>query len=313
MVCIIGPTSGGKSSLAVRIAGTLDGEIVNCDSMQMVRELEIGTAKPSARERSIVPHHLFDFISLPETYSAGRYMADARKVCNEVRGRGKVPIVTGGTGLYLRALLRGMFEGPSRSDEIRRRLDRIAEKKGLAFLHVLLSRKDPEAASRIEPGDRIRLFRALEVQISTGRPFSSLLGGEEPLSGFRVVKIGLDPPRPLLYERINRRAERMFQEGLLEETRKLLEHGYDASCKGFEALGYRHAIRVIQGVMDQSKALELTQRDSRRYAKRQMTWFRREPGVEWIHDTGDTEEAFRAAMEIIFSARERTRVKKENG
>lgn len=299
LICIIGPTSSGKSRLALRVAGRMRGEIVNCDSMQMISELEIGTAKPGENERGAVPHHLFDVISLSEIYSAGRYMEDARRVCGEIRDRGAIPIVTGGTGLYLRSLLLGVFEGPSRSDEIRSRLKRIADARGAEFLHRWLARKDPAAAERIMPNDQVRLVRALEVDLASGKTFSSLLGGEEPISGFRVIKIGLDPGRELLYQRINRKVEQMFKGGLLEETQSLLSEGYDESCKGFEALGYKYAIQVIRGSMDEIRALELTQRDTRRYAKRQMTWFRKEEGVNWIHDTGDSEGAYLAALKII--------------
>jgi len=299
LICVIGPTASGKSALALKLAQDLDGEIVNCDSMQMVRDLEIGTAKPGPDERAVCPHHLFDLVSVTDVYSAGQYMIQARKICSDISIRGRVPVVTGGTGLYLRALLEGMFEGPSRSEEIRARLKIISEKKGTAFLHKLLTDNDPRSAEQIKPTDEVRLIRALEVRIATGKPISSLQGREEALLGFRVIKIGLDPERPLLYDRINRRSVLMFNSGLIEETRQLLERGYDASSKGFDALGYRYAIQVLKGSMDESRAVELTQRDSRRYAKRQMTWFRREPDVKWIHATGETDEAYASALEII--------------
>ncbi len=299
LICLIGPTASGKSALALQLARNLDGEVVNCDSMQMVRDLEIGTAKPGPDDRAVCPHHLFDLVSVADIYSAGQYMIQARKICSEISSRGRVPIVTGGTGLYLRALLEGMFEGPSRSEEIRARLKVISEKKGTNFLHKLLTDKDPKSAEQIKPTDEVRLIRALEVSIATGKPISSLQGREEALSGYRIIKIGLNPERPLLYDRINRRAVLMFRSGLISETRQLLEKGYDASSKGFDALGYRYAIQVLKGSMDESRAIELTQRDSRRYAKRQMTWFRREPDVNWIQATGETEEAYAAALEII--------------
>ena len=299
LICVIGPTASGKSALALRLAANLCGEIVNCDSMQMVKDLEIGTAKPGPGERESCPHHLFDLVSVAEVYSAGQYMIQARRICSEISSRGRVPVVTGGTGLYLRALLQGMFEGPSRSEGIRDRLKRISERKGTAFLHKWLSGKDPQAAEKIKPGDEVRLIRALEVRISTGRPISSLQGQEDALSGYRIVRIGLNPERGLLYDRINKRVVIMFDSGLLNETRRLLEKGYDASSKGFEALGYRYAIQVLKGGMDETRAIELTQRDSRRYAKRQMTWFRREPHVRWIHTSGETDEAYETALEII--------------
>lgn len=299
LICVLGPTASGKSYLAVKLAGEVGGEIVNCDSMQMVRELEIGTAKPGLSEKAACPHHLFDLVSVSEVYSAGQYMIQARKTCSEITSRGRVPIVTGGTGLYLRALLQGMFDGPSREDEIRKRLKMISSKKGTAFLHKWLSSRDPRAAGQIKPSDEVRLIRALEVRIVTGSTISSMRGQEETLSGYRIIKIGLNPDRQLLYDRINRRVVKMFDAGLLDETRNLLEMGYDASCKGFDALGYKYAIQVLKGAMEESRAIELTQRDSRRYAKRQMTWFRREPGVLWIPDFGDLAPVFQTVLEII--------------
>lgn len=299
LICVIGPTASGKSALAIKLAQELGGEIVNCDSMQMVRELEIGTAKPGLSEKAACPHHLFDLVSVSEVYSAGQYMIQARKICSEITSRGRVPIVTGGTGLYLRALLQGMFDGPSREEAIRQRLKTISTKKGTAFLHKWLSSRDPRAAGQIKPSDEVRLIRALEVRIVTGSTISSMRGQEEALSGYRIIKIGLNPDRQFLYDRINRRVVKMFDAGLLNETRNLLEMGYDASCKGFDALGYKYAIQVLKGAMEESRAIELTQRDSRRYAKRQMTWFRREPGVRWIIGTGETEESYRDALWIV--------------
>ena len=299
LICVVGPTASGKSYLALRIAEEKGGEIVNCDSMQMVRELDIGTAKPTPEEMAVVPHHLFNQVSLSGSYSAGEYMEQARHTCAEISSRGKVPVVTGGTGLYLRSLLQGMFEGPPKSDLIRERLQNIARRKGNVFLHHWLETKDPKAAARIETGDQVRLVRALEVYLATGESISSLHGKMDPIAGYRIIKIGLNPDRSLLYERINQRAADMFEAGLLEETRQLLKEGYDASSKGFEALGYRYAIQVLKGTMDESRAIELTQRDSRRYAKRQMTWFRREPGIKWIPDFGNSPSAVEAAREIL--------------
>lgn len=299
LICVIGPTASGKSSLAVKLAEKMGGEIVNCDSMQMIRDLEIGTAKPGPSEKAICPHHLFDLISVEDVYSAGQYMVQARETCADITSRGRIPVVTGGTGLYLRALLQGMFEGPSREEEIRERLKIISGKKGTSFLHKWLSLKDPLAAEQVKPSDEVRLIRALEVRITTGSTISSLRGQEQPLTGYRIVKIGLNPERSLLYERINKRTVQMFAAGLLDETRSLLKKGHDASCKGFDALGYRYATQVLKGRMEESRAIELTQRDSRRYAKRQMTWFRREPDVRWIPDFGDSAETFKAASEIL--------------
>lgn len=299
LLVILGPTASGKSALSLDLARRLGGEIVNCDSMQVVRHLEIGTAKPSAEDRRQVPHHLFDLVEPGETFSAGAYMDAARKVCREIASRGRIPLVTGGTGLYLRALLEGIFAGPGRSDRYRRRIRLVLERKGPQFLHEALRRRDPKAAEGIAPADVVRVIRALEVRYLTGVPISSLRPGRSPLQGFRVVKFGLSPPRQELYARINARVERMFRSGLVEEVRRLLAAGYPPEAKGFEALGYRHAIRVVQGTLGVQEAIVLTQRDTRRYAKRQMTWFRREPDVHWIPRPGEDPEAGRQVEAIL--------------
>jgi len=287
LIAIIGPTASGKSSLAIELALRIGGEIVNCDSMQMVRGLDIGTAKPGPEEQAQVPHHLFDIIDPDSYYSAGAYMEDARRVCRQIAARGRTPLVVGGTGLYLRALLEGVFDGPGRSEDFRARLQRIARRRGPHCLHRILARHDPEAAGKIGASDLTRIIRGLEVLYSTGRPISALMKEKKELEGFRVVKFGLYPDRQRLYGRIDVRAERMFQTGLIEETRRLLDSGCPADAKAFEALGYRYAIRVLNGELTPGQAIEFTQRDTRRYAKRQLTWFRREKGMHWIRCMGD--------------------------
>ncbi len=299
LLVVAGPTASGKSALAVAAAGALDGEIVNCDSMQMIRGMDVGTAKPTPDERAAAPHHMVDLIAPDERYSAGRYMREAREVVRQIAARGRVPIVVGGTGLYLRALLEGLFEGPGRVADLRSRLRRVADGRGPESLHRILLRNDPEAASRIPPGDRIRLVRALEVLFATGTPISRLQPRKAPLEGFRIVKVGLNPPRPLLYERINLRVRRMFEAGLVAETRGLIEQGYRPDCKGFEALGYRQAVAVLEGRLTVEEAIEETSRDTRRYAKRQMTWFRKEKDIHWIELPGDHPEALRNLLDWI--------------
>ena len=291
LLVIAGPTASGKSALAVSAARRLGGEIVNCDSMQLIRGMDVGTAKPTPAERAAAPHHLYDLIDPDQRYSAGRYMHEARAVCREIASRGKVPIVVGGTGLYLRALLEGLFEGPGRDPELRRRLRRIAQRRGDPALHRMLARHDPKAASRIAAGDRIRVIRALEVHFASGTTITSLQPRRVALEGFRVFKAALELPRPLLYERINRRVRAMFAHGLPEEVLSLLERGFAPDCKGFEALGYRHALALVQGLIGLEEAIELTARDTRRYAKRQMTWFRKERDVHWIAGPGERPEA----------------------
>ena len=299
LIAVAGPTASGKSALAVQAALRLDGEIINCDSLQLYRELRIGTGKPSAGETGSVPHHLYDFLNPDQFYSAGRYMVEARRVCRQVRDRRRIPFVVGGTGLYLRALLVGVFEGPSRCEAVRDRLEKMVQRRGQERMHRLLARKDPATARKIGVGDRRRLIRALEVYFLTGTPISRLQEQREPLTGYRILKIGLDLPRSLLYQRIDSRAREMFRSGLLDEVDRLLRKGYDERCKAFEALGYRYALQTLRGELSVEEAIELTSRDTRRYAKRQMTWFRREDGMRWIQSPGESESALQQLLEWV--------------
>ncbi len=299
LLAIVGPTASGKSQLALQAAQRWSGEIVNCDSMQLIREMEIGTAKPGPAERSLVPHHLYDRIGPDEFFSAGAYMEEARAACRQIAARARLPIVVGGTGLYLRALLEGVFQGPGKSPRLRRRLQRIAGRKGAAFLHRWLGRRDPASARRIQPSDSVRLVRALEVLLMTGRPISELQPRRRPLEGFAVRKVALNPERRLLYGRIDARVEGMFSGGLLEEVQRLLEQGYSPRCKGFEAIGYRQAVAVLNGRMSLAEAISETAQQTRRYAKRQLTWFRREPDLCWIPVPGESPQAFPSLLECL--------------
>ncbi|MGH9341767.1 MAG: tRNA (adenosine(37)-N6)-dimethylallyltransferase MiaA [Acidobacteriota bacterium] len=298
LIAIAGPTASGKSRLAVDAALEVGGEIVNCDSMQLYRKMEIGTAKPAAEERRLVPHHLYGIIDPDEYYSAGRYMTEARRICREIAQRGKIPVVVGGTGLYLRAFVEGVFQGPGRSEEVRRRIRAVGDQKGFDYLYRLLFRKDPEAARKISSRDHIRMVRALEIYFLTGEPISSLKPSRKALKDFKILKIGLNLPRPILYARINRRVEEMFWSGLLDEVRELLASGYALGSKGFEALGYRQALAVLKGELTRDQAIELTQRDTRRYAKRQMTWFRREQDMHWITEAGEEPAALEQLLQL---------------
>ena len=302
LIALVGPTGSGKSHLAMNLANHLEVEIVNCDSMQVHRGLNIGTAKPSPEWRRRIPHHLFDVIAPDQYYSAGRYMADARRLCRDIANRARVPVVVGGTGLYLRALLQGVFEGPGRSRDLRARLERMAARRGWPFLHRLLTRVDAEAATRIQAADRIRVIRALEVYFAAGEPISRLQTRQQPLVGFSVLKVGLTMARQRLYDRIDRRVESMFQEGLIEEVRQLLQKGYSPDCKGFEALGYRHVSAHLQGQLELRAAIERTQQDTRRYAKRQMTWFRRDPEIHWLHGAGDESGVLEQSLQVLAQA-----------
>ncbi len=298
LIAIVGPTASGKTTLSVSAAHLLGGEIVNCDSIQVYRCLEAGTAKPTAEQRKSIPHHLYDLIDPHEYYSAGRYMLEARRVCREIAARGKIPLVVGGTGLYLRALLEGIFEGPGRSKEIRERIDLIAHRKGVDYLYRLLERKDPGAARRIQPNDQIRVVRALEIYWLSGRPISQLLERRKPLSGFSILRAGLNLPRPVLYTRINYRVQEMFRSGLVEEVERLLKGGYSPQSKGFEALGYGHTAAFLQGELSLENAIALTCRDTRRYAKRQMTWFHREKDIQWIPYAGEDSAALERLLKL---------------
>ncbi len=299
LVAVVGPTGSGKSELALGIAKELDGEIVNCDSLQVYRHLDIGTAKLLSHERRGIPHHLLDILNPDQVFGAGEYARMARPLLRDIAGRGRLPVIAGGTGFYLRALLEGLFPGPARSETLRRRLAR-REAKHAGWLHRLLARYDPTSAARIHATDVQKLIRAVEVLIETRRPLSSWFAEpRDALEGFRVLKIGLDPPRATLYERLDARCARMFEGGLLEEVRRVLEMGYPPESKGLQSHGYRQAVRMIQGKMDPGEALNSACRDTRRYAKRQWTWFRRDPDVHWLRGFGEEPELLKEALKEI--------------
>jgi tRNA dimethylallyltransferase len=291
LVAIAGPTASGKSALALYLAGVLGGEIVNYDSVQVYRGLDIGSGKVSREERLRIPHHLLDVLSSDQSMTAGEYRRLARKTLAEIAGRGKVPVLAGGTGLYLRALLRGLFEGPARCDPLRAHLRGIEERRGRGFLHKLLRRLDSEAARRIHPHDVQKLLRALEVCLLSGQSISRLhQQGRDALAGFRIVKIGLNPDRDELRERINRRVESMFASGLIQEARAMLDGRGASTPTGsgpLSALGYRQACQFLRGEISLAEAVRDTQSATRRYSKRQLTWFRAEPDVNWFHGFGD--------------------------
>ena len=288
LLAIVGPTASGKSALALRVAEELGGEIVNYDSVQLFRGFNIGAAKLPVVERRGVPHHLLDCIEPSELFTAGDYRREALRVLADLRERGRLPVFVGGTGLYLRALLMGLFEGPARSAELRGRLRALADRRGREFLHRLLQRWDPLAASRIQSRDTQKLIRALEVCLQAWEPMSVLHArGRPALEGHRVFKVGLNPPRAELYGRINERVEKMFAGGLLEETRDMLARPDAERIKSLEALGYRQACAVIRGELSLPEAIRATQVATRRYAKRQFTWFRHESDVTWFEGFGE--------------------------
>jgi tRNA dimethylallyltransferase len=288
LVALVGPTASGKSELALAVAERFGGEIVNYDSVQVYRGFDIGTAKLTAAERRGIPHHALDIADAGEVFTAGDYARVGREILAGIRGRGCLPVLVGGTGFYLRALLEGLFPGPERDEALRRRLEQRASLRPVGYLHRVLSRLDAASARRIHANDTQKLIRAIEVCLIEGKPMSELWGrGTDALEGFRVLRVGLDPGRELLVERIGRRAERMFEQGLVEETRRLLQGGVSREARPFGSLGYSEALGEIDGRLTRGEAVELTARMTRRYAKRQMTWFRREPGVEWFAGFGD--------------------------
>jgi tRNA dimethylallyltransferase len=287
LVVILGPTGSGKTALSLRLAREFRGEIVNCDSVAMYREFDIGTAKPSLEQRAQAPHHLFDFVEPTVEMTAGEYARQARRALAEISSRQHLPIVVGGTGLYLRALLEGLFAGPQRSEELRERLRARVEERGSSYLHRVLKRLDRVSAEKVHPNDAPKLIRAIEVCLAARQKMSELWQqGRDPLKGFRILRLGLDPERGVLYERINLRARQMFESGLVEEAAHLLQkHG--PAARPLTSLGYKQAIQFLRSELTREQALEAAQQAHRNYAKRQMTWFRREPNVSWIKGFGD--------------------------
>jgi tRNA dimethylallyltransferase len=293
LVVILGPTASGKSALALALAETFHGEIVSCDSVAVYRYFEIGTAKPGRQERARIPHSLLDIAEPGEAFTAGEYARQARAAIADIVARGKLPVVVGGTGLYLRALLEGLFPGPRRSEELRTRLRGQAGEHGSQHLHRVLQRLDATAAAQIHPNDTPKLIRAIEVCLAARAPMSDLWRqrGRDPLLGYRILRIGLNPEREKLYARVNRRAAEMFERGLAEETRELLQRFPDlGDATPFTSLGYKQAVQHLHGEFTRAQAVAQTQQGHRNFAKRQMTWFRREPDVLWLEGFGDDRE-----------------------
>jgi tRNA dimethylallyltransferase len=301
LVAIVGPTASGKSELALAVARRFPAEIVNCDSVQLYRYLDIGTAKLSPAERQGVPHHMIDVADPDELITAGDYARRVRPLLREIAARGRLPLLVGGTGFYLRALLEGLFPGPQRDPALRQRLAR-REAARPGSLHRILKRLDPPSAARIHPHDVNKLIRALEVCLLARQPLSRLWAeGRDSLRGFRPLKIGLDPPRTLLYTRLDQRCRAMFDRGLIEEVRQILARGFPETSKPLESLGYRQALEVLRGRLEREEAIRLTQRETRRYAKRQWTWFRRDPAIEWFQGFGSDEAVQQAVIRRIES------------
>jgi tRNA dimethylallyltransferase len=294
LIAIVGPTAAGKSALGMRIARRTRGEIVSCDSLQVYRGLDVGSAKATRAEREEIPHHLLDVVEPDQDFSAAEYARLARAALRDIAGRSRVPVVVGGTGLYFKALLEGLFEGPSRQPVLRRRFEELGDRHGDPRLHRLLRHVDPEAAARIESGDRVRVVRALEVYFASGRRISEhRRGGASPLTGFRILTLGLLPPRATLRVCVERRAESMLAAGLVPETAALLARGYAPDLRPLRAIGYRQAVQVTRGRLSLDEARRQIVTETMRYAKRQVTWFRHQAKVAWFEAA---DEALAAAL-----------------
>lgn len=297
LVVLLGPTASGKSALAVWLAERLDGEVIACDSTQLYRGFDIGTAKPRVVEHRNVVHHLIDVLDATQEATAGGYRQLAIAVLEDLRKRQKLPIFTVGTGLYLRALLEGLADVPQRSEDLRERLWASAVEHAAGHLHRILRRLDRASAEKIAAADEQKLIRAIEVCLLMKKPLSEVhRGGRKPLEGWRALKIGLMPAREELYERVHARTDAMLERGWLQEVRTLVESGLPQDAKPFDFIGYQELRAVLKGEMWLEEARQAVEQATRRYAKRQMTWFRREKGVEWLAGFGDEERIQREAL-----------------
>jgi len=300
LVIILGPTGVGKSGVAVEAAEKLNGEIINADSQQVYRCMDIGTGKPAPEQRRKVPHHLIDIVDPDEEFNAARFREAALKNAEEIRSRGKKAVLCGGTGLYIKALTQGLFVGPAKDPEIRKRLGQEADERGLGTLYERLRQVDPETLLSVHPNDRQRIIRALEVFELTGKQMSRWQkehGFKE--SPFETLKIGLDREREELYAIINRRCEEMVANGLVEEVKGLVAKGYSLDLKPLQSVGYRHMGLCISGAMSLEESLSLMQRDTRHLAKRQLTWFRADKEIRWFHPGRDKSKILEAVKEFL--------------
>jgi tRNA dimethylallyltransferase len=299
LLVVAGPTASGKTALALRLAEELGGEIVSCDSVAVYRLMEIGTAKPTLEERARVPHHCIDLYWPDEACTAGDYARPAREAIADIRERGKIPVVAGGTGLYLRALLEGLAPAPQRDEALRERLRARVELRGSAWLHRVLRRLDPRAAELIHANDAPKLIRSIEVTLTARKPQTAQWqAGREALRGYRVLQMGLAPERKQLYARINTRAAAMFERGLVAETTMLRER-YGDACRALGALGYAQAMSVLRRELTLDEAIASAQQGHRNYAKRQGTWFRRESAMQWLAGFGDEAVVQQEALELV--------------
>ena len=300
VVAVLGPTATGKSALAIALAERYDGEIVNCDSTAVYRGFDIGTDKVSAAVRARVPHHLIDIVEPVEEYTAAQYARDAASAIRGILARGRLPILAGGTGFYYRALTRGLFPGPGRDPALRHRLESIAERRGVEFLHRMLRRVDAPSAARIQPRDLKRIVRALEVYLLTGRAMSAHFAEtQSPIPDIDVLPLGLRLPAAQISDRVTRRVDEQFEGGLLDEIRTLLARGIPESARPFGGLVYRQALEHLHGLRDEPATRALIAQENRRYARRQLIWFRKEPNLVWLDGPGESPATVAAACRAI--------------
>ncbi len=302
-IAIVGPTASGKSALGIEVALRLGGEIINCDSVQVYQGIQIATAKVPYEERSGVLHHLIDFVPPEMNYTAGEWAREAAAKIEEIEKRGRVPILVGGTGLYLRALRTPFFPSPQTDEALRRRLNQVRERRGVEHLHRLLQKLDPKSAAELFPRDWPRVQRAIEVRLQTGTQMSQQkeIRSPVPESAKRLRVIVLNPPRAELYQRINERTDKHFAAGLVQEVESLLKQGVPPNSNALGAHGYRRVVEYLQGKRDLNSAIEQTKLDVRHYAKRQLTWFRREPGAEWFDGSGADDLIASAVLQALQS------------
>jgi len=303
LIVVVGPTASGKSALAIALAQKLDGEVLACDSTQVYRHFDIGTGKVPIAEQRRIAHHLVDLIEPIEVFTAGQYRERALQALQDLRHREKLPILTAGTGLYLRALLEGLADAPARSEELRDRLRGKSERQGPEHLHKVLARLDPETAHRIAPRDTQKIIRAIEIRLLAGKSVGEVhRAGRTPLEGYDVIKIGLEPPRAALYERIHARVEEMIKQGWPDEVRRLISRGVPPEAKPFQFIGYAELRRRIESRQPVESAIPSIQQATRNFAKRQITWFRKEAGVHWLTAFGDQPAVVAAALGLIRGA-----------
>jgi len=300
VVAVLGPTATGKSALGLAIAHRYGGEIINCDSTAVFRGFDIGTDKLPPAAQQGVPHHLIDIADPGDDYTAAQFARDATRAIHDIRARGRLPILVGGTGFYFRALTRGLFPGPGRDTGLRDRLERIAARRDVTFLHRMLKRVDPESALRIQPRDLKRIVRALEVFFLTGRPLTAHFADTaSPIAGLDVLAVALTLPAAQISDRVTRRVDQQFEAGLLDEIRGLLARGVSEAVRPFGGLVYRQALEHLRGVRDEPATRALIAQENRRYARRQLIWFRKEPNLQWFDGPGESASTIAAVLGLL--------------